>query len=48
MLEYKGRILYSFWVVAFEVEVLLSVCWFVVDICDDLAIYVFYKDVLKW
>ena len=28
-------------VVAFEVEVLLGVCWFVVDICDDLAIYVF-------
>ena len=25
--------------------VLLGVCWFVVDICDDLAIYVFYKDV---
>ena len=30
---------------AFEVEVLLDVCWFVADICDDLAIYVFYKDV---
>ena len=30
---------------AFEVEVLLDVCWFVVDICDDVAIYVFYKDV---
>ena len=29
---------------AFEVEVLLGVCWFVVDICDDFAIYVFYKD----
>ena len=22
-------------------EVLLGICWFVVDICDDLAIYVF-------
>ena len=30
---------------AFEVEVLLGVCSFVVDICDDLAIYVFYEDV---
>ena len=30
---------------AFEVEVLLGVCWFVVDICDDLAIYVFDKDI---
>ena len=30
---------------AFEVEVFLGVCWFVVDIWDDLAIYVFYKDV---
>ena len=27
--------------VDFEVEVLLGVCWFVLDICDDLAIYVF-------
>ena len=42
MLVCKGWILYSFWVVAFEVEVLLGVCWFVVDICDDLAIYVFF------
>ena len=30
---------------AFEVEVLLGVCGFVVDICDDLAIYAFYVDV---
>ena len=30
---------------AFEVEVLLGVCWFMVDISDDLAIYIFYKDV---
>ena len=29
--------------VAFEVEVLLGVSWFVVDICDDLAIYVFIR-----
>ena len=28
---------------AFKVEVLLGVCWFVVDICENLAIYVFYK-----
>ena len=34
-----------FGMVAFEVEVLLGVCWFVVDICGDLAIYVVYKDV---
>ena len=27
------------------VTVLLGVFWFVVDICDDFAIYVFYKDV---
>ena len=45
MLEWKTRILYRFWVVAFELEVFLGVCWFVVDICDHLAIYVFYKDV---
>ena len=32
-------------VVTFEVEVLLGVCWFVIDICHDLAIYIFYKDV---
>ena len=31
--------------VAFEVEVLFCVCWFVIDICEDLAIYDFYKDV---
>ena len=31
--------------VAFEVGVVLGVCWFVIDICDDLAIYVFYKDI---
>ena len=30
---------------AFEAEVLLGVCWFVIDICEDLAIYGFYKDV---
>ena len=30
-----------FGVTAFEVEELLGACWFVVDICDDLAIYVF-------
>ena len=30
---------------ASEVEVLLGVCWFVVDICDDLAIFDFYNDV---
>ena len=38
MLECKGWILYSF-----EVEVLLGICGFVVDICNDLAIYVFIK-----
>ena len=27
--------------VDFEVKVLVGVCWFVVDICEDLAIYVF-------
>ena len=31
---------YAVWGGAFEVEVLLGVCWFVIDICDD-----FYKDV---
>ena len=30
---------------AFEVEVLFGLCWFVVDFCDDLAIYIFYKEV---
>ena len=30
---------------AFEVEVLLGVCGFVVNIFDGLAIYIFYKDV---
>ena len=34
-----------FWVVVFEVEVFLGLCWFVVDICYDLTIYVFYEDV---
>ena len=34
-----------FRVVAFEVELLLGICGFVVYICDDLAIYVLYKDV---
>ena len=35
-----------FVVVAIEVELLLDVYWFVVDICDDLAIYAFfYMDV---
>ena len=33
--------------VAFEVKVLLGIYWFVVDICDDFAVYVFYKDVYK-
>ena len=33
-----------FGLVAVEVEVLLGVCRFVVDICDDLAIYIFYED----
>ena len=28
---------------AFEVEVLFGVCWFIIDIYDDLAFYVFYK-----
>ena len=32
-------------VVAIEVEVLLSVCGFVVNICDDLAVFTFYEDV---
>ena len=27
---------------------LLGVCGFVVNICDDLAIFVFNEDVLKW
>ena len=34
-----------FWEVAIEVDVLLGVCGFVVDIYDDLGIFVFYKDV---
>ena len=34
-----------FGVVAIEVEVLLGVCGFVVDICDDLALFIFYEDV---
>ena len=34
--------------VAFEVEVLLDVYWFVVDIFGDLAIYgFFYKELYK-
>ena len=32
-------------VVAIEVGVLLSVCGFVVDICDDSAINVLYEDI---
>ena len=46
-MEIKGflRLQPVFGVVASEVEVLLGVCWFVVDICDDFAIYVFYEDV---
>ena len=34
-----------FEVVTIEVEALLVVCGFVVDICDDLAIFFFYEDV---
>ena len=34
-----------FVVVAIEVEVLLGVCGFVLDICEDSAIYIFYKNV---
>ena len=33
-----------FWGGAIEVEVLLGVCGFMVDISDDLAIYIFYED----
>ena len=45
LLECKDGFYTVFGVVAFEVEVLLGVGGFVVDICDDLAIYSFYKDV---
>ena len=48
MLACKAWILYTFELVASDVEVLLGVCWFVVDVCDDLTIYVFYKDIYKW
>ena len=34
--------------VVFEVEILLGVCWFVVDIYEDLAIYVFIRMSKKW
>ena len=34
-----------FVVVAIEVEVLLGVWGFVIDIWEDLAIYIFYEDV---
>ena len=34
-----------FWVLAIEMVVLLGVCRFVVNICDDLTIFIFYKDV---
>ena len=40
-----GLVYTVFAVVTFEVEVLLDVSCFVVGICDDLAIYVFYEDV---
>ena len=45
MLVCKGWIYTVSGVVASEVEVLWGVYGFVVDICDDLAFYVFYKDV---
>ena len=34
----SDRVYTVFGVVAIEIEVLLGVCWFVVDICDDSAI----------
>ena len=44
MLECKGWIYTVFGVVGIEVEVLLGVCGFVVDICD-LTVFSFYEDV---
>ena len=35
-------------VMTIKVEVLLGVCGLVVDISDDLAIFVFNKDDEKW
>ena len=32
----------------FEMKLLLGVCGFVVNVCEDLAIFVFNRDVLKW
>ena len=43
MLECKGWVLSGFGVVTIEVKVLLGVCGFVVDICDDLVIFVFMR-----
>ena len=45
MLECKRLILHSFLSGGFWSRGILGFCWFVVDICDGLTIYVFYKDV---
>ena len=34
-----------FGVMTFEMEVLLGVCWFVVNVCDSLAILVYEEDI---
>ena len=35
----------AFWLLTFEMEVMLGVCGFVVNVCDNLAIFVFNEDV---
>ena len=34
-----------FWVMTFKIEVLLGVCGFVVNICDNLAILIFNEEI---
>ena len=34
--------------ITYKMKVLLGVCGFVVNVCENLAIFVFNKDVKKW
>ena len=43
----KDEFYVAFRVATFQVEVLLSICRFVVNVCGDLAIFVFNDDVKK-
>ena len=42
----RARVFYAIlWFVTFEIEVLLSVCEFVVNVCDNLGIFIFNEDI---